>query len=400
MDPRRNPYTPNAGARPPALVGRDGELGDFEVLLARLSNGATEQSMIVTGLRGVGKTVLLGAFREVAERNDWITAEAEVTKGSPFATTMSSLGRRALLSIAPRARWTERARRAASVLKSFTLTVSPDGTVAAGLDVDATEGMADSGNLSDDLTDVLVVLGQAAEEHGTGVVFLFDEIQFLDQIELEALIAALHRTVQRSLPITFVGAGLPQIPRLVGEAKSYAERLFTFPTIGRLRAEQATEALVAPATRLGVSYTDQAIAEVLAFTEGYPYFLQEYGKVLWNQSDGATITVHDVATVMPLVEAKLDESFFRVRADRTTDLELRYLRAMASLGSDPQKAGDVAKVLGRTAEQLGPVRARLIDKGLLYTSGYGLAAFTVPQFDRYLIRNYELIVPPLRRRAK
>jgi hypothetical protein len=353
--------------------------------------------MLITGLRGVGKTVLLGAFREQAEGRDWATVEAEVTKGADFRIRMAQLARRALLQVAPKTRWKNRARRAAAALKSFTVTVSPDGALGAGLEVEAAEGVADSGNFGEDLADLLVALGEAAQEQGTGVVFLFDEIQFLALAELEALIAGLHRTVQRALPVTLVGAGLPQVPRLAGEAKSYAERLFKFPEIGRLPDSQAAEALTAPAQALGVDYAKSAVNEMVAYTQGYPYFLQEYGKVLWDEAPRSPMTRADVRRVLPLVEATLDTSFFRVRAERTTELELQYLRAMAELGPEPQKASEVAHVLGRSSEQLGPTRSRLIDKGLLFTPGYGLAAFTVPQFDRYLTRNHPLATPPKRR---
>ncbi len=234
MDPRDNPYTPNAGARPPLLVGRDAQLAAFDVLLTRLDRGRTAQSMIVTGLRGVGKTVLLNAFEQVATDHGWVTVEAEIARSTPFGPRMAHLARRALFGIAPRARWGDRARRAAAVLTSFSLSVAPDGAVTAGLEVDPAEGAGDSGQLEDDLTDLVVALGEAARDHGTGVVFLFDEVQFLTAGEFEALIAALHKTVQRQLPVTLVGAGLPQVPRLAGEARSYAERLFTFLEIGRL----------------------------------------------------------------------------------------------------------------------------------------------------------------------
>lgn len=390
MRPHDNPYTPNAGAKPPALVGRDAEMEAFEVLLDRLRRGHTEQSMLITGLRGVGKTVLLTSFEERARERNWTTVEAEITKSTEFGARMAHLVRRALLQIAPTARWKDRATRAASVLRSFQLTVAPDGSLTAGLDVETAEGLADSGQLDEDLTDLLVALGEAARQHDSGVVFLIDEVQFLTLVELEALIAALHKTVQRQLPITLVGAGLPQLPRLAGEAKSYAERLFKFPRIDQLSSGQAREALAEPASRLGVDYDEDALAAVVEYTEGYPYFLQEYGNVLWNQVWDSPITVGDVADTQAAVEAKLDGSFFRVRAERTTELELRYLRAMAELGPDPQQAKDVAALLGRTSEQMGPTRSRLIEKGLLYTPGHGLAAFTVPQFDRFMRRTYAL----------
>lgn len=400
MDPRSNPYTPNAGARPPLLVGRDDQLNTFDVLLSRLERGYTEQSMIITGLRGVGKTVLLGAFEEKARERHWATVDVEITKGVDFGDRVAHLARRALLQIAPKARWKDRARRAAGVLKSFSITVSSEGALSAGLDIEPVEGLGDSGHLGEDLTDLLLALGEAAQDHGRGVVFLFDEIQFLRQVELEALIAALHKTVQRRLPITLVGAGLPQIPRLAGEAKSYAERLFKFPEIGQLPPLDAAEAVVAPARALGVDYTADALRAIVTYAEGYPYFLQEYGKIVWDEAASSPIRLSDVRRVTALVEAKLDGSFFRVRAERTTELELQYLRAMADLGPHPQRASDVAKVLRRTSEQLGPTRSRLIEKGLLYTPGYGLAAFTVPRFDRYMIRNHPLAVAAPKKRKR
>ena len=388
MDPRDNPYTPNAGARPPLLAGRDHLLAAFDLLLARLSRGRTEQSMIVTGLRGVGKTVLLGEFRTMAEAADWVAVEAEITRQTAFGQVMALLARRALLQIAPRTRWRDRARRAAGVLRSFTFTVSADGSWTAGLDLEPVEGEGDSGLLADDLSDVFVALGEAAREHETGVVFLFDEMQLLSAEELEALIAALHKTVQRALPITLAGAELPLIPRLAGEAKSYAQRLFTFPVIDCLPEAEATKALVEPAESAGAHFEPCAAAEIVAYAEGYPYFIQEYGRAVWDAAEGVIIDRAVVDAVRGLVEAKLDAGFFRVRVERAAQHELRYLRAMAGLGPGPHKASAVAAVLGSTSARLAPTRARLIDKGLLYTPAYGLAAFTVPQFDRYLLRNY------------
>jgi AAA ATPase domain len=398
VDPRLNPYTPNAGAPPPALVGRDEELEGFEILLERLRRGYAEQSMLITGLRGVGKTVLLGAFESRARASGWITVPAEITKNQAFGPRMASMVRRALFQVGPKSSWTDSLRRAAAALKSFSITVAPDGSIGAGIDVEPLEGTADSGDLGDDLTDLLVAVGEAAGERDTGIAFLVDEVQFLRAIEFESLIAGLHRTVQRQLPITLVGAGLPQLPRLAGEAKSYAERLFKFPRIGELLPPQAEAALAEPAAALGVQYEPGAIDVIVEYTEGYPYFIQEYGKIVWDlASEGDAISERVARGAQRSVEAKLDESFFRVRAERTTELELRYLRAMAELGAGEQTAGDVAAVMGRSSEQLGPTRARLIDKGLLYTTGHGRGAFTVPQFDRYLRRNHELGLPPAQR---
>jgi hypothetical protein len=387
MDPRRNPYAPGAGTKPPALVGRDKQIESFDILLERLENGYVEQSMIVTGLRGVGKTVLLDVFREKAEARDWATVEWEVEKNAAFAPKIAAQVRRALLQIAPKARWTDRVLRAASVLKSFTVTFNPDGAMTAGLDIDALAGIGDSGALSEDLTDLFVAIGEAAQDQGVGVVFLIDEIQFLRQPDLEALIVALHKCTRRSLPITLVGAGLPQIPRLAGEAKSYSERLFRFPRIGELdAASDARDALVLPAGALGVEFKSKAVDFVVSYTQGYPYFLQEYGRIVWDETSASPVALDDVKSVLPLVEAGLDESFFRVRAERTTELELKYLYAMAELGPQPRRASEVARRIQRTVEQAGPIRSRLIDKGLLYTPGHGYAAFTVPQFDRYMLR--------------
>ena len=389
MDPRKNPYAPGAGTKPPALVGRDEQIESFDILLERLENGYAEKSMIITGLRGVGKTVLLDVFREKAEARNWATVEWEADKSTSLESKVAYQARRALLQIAPKARWSDRARKAAAILKSFTITFNPDGVVTAGLDVDALAGVGDSGALAEDLSDLFVALGEAARERQTGVIFLVDEIQYLGRSELEALITALHRCARRSLPITLVGAGLPQIPRLAGEARSYSERLFQFPEIGRLDAGSAArDALTIPAQKLGIAYNDGAVGFVVEYTQGYPYFLQEYGKLLWDEASDSPITRLDAEQVLPLVEAKLDESFFRVRADRTTGMELKYLYAMAELGPEPQRASEVARRIDRTTEQAGPIRSRLIDKGLLYTPGHGLAAFTVPQFDRYLLRKH------------
>ena len=389
MDPRKNPYAPGAGTKPPALVGRDKQIESFDILLERLENGYAEQSMIITGLRGVGKTVLLDVFREKAEGRGWATVEWEIEKKAPFGPKVAAQARKALLQIAPKTRWKDRALRAAATLKSFTVTFSPDGAMTAGLDVDALAGAADSGSLSEDLSDLFVAIGEAARDHEVGVILLLDEIQFLQPEELEALIVALHRCTRRSLPITLVGAGLPQMPRLAGEAKSYSERLFRFVQIGELDAStDARDALVLPAKDLGVEFESPAVGSIVDYTQGYPYFLQEYGRIVSDEASASPIMLDDVESVLPLVEARLDESFFRVRAERTTELELRYLYAMAELGPEPHRASEVARRIKRTVEQAGPIRSRLIDKGLLYTPGHGLAAFTVPQFDRYMIRGH------------
>lgn len=397
MDPIRNPYTPNAGAQPPAVLGRNAQLQTFEVLLRRMSAGRTEQSMIITGLRGVGKTVLLGRFRTKAQELGWVVVEREVSKhdDEQFRRHLVSAIRTSLFELSPRARWGDRMKCAAAVLRSFSFSVDPSGGLTGGIDIEAADGLADQQDLEADLTDLLVAVGEAALDVDRGLVLLFDEVQFLSKTQLEALITALHKTVQRGLPVTMVGAGLPQIAELAGDAKSYSERLFKFPRIGSLEEADARAALSAPACEEGADFEDQALDTALDVTGGYPYFLQELGYAVWGVAEGPVITRRDVELAVPTYQAKLDESFFRVRLDRATAMQRIYLRAMAELGPEPQRAQDVAAVIGRGSPQMAPVRAKLIDMGLLYTPEHGYAAFTVPRFDEFLTRAIpELLMPP------
>jgi hypothetical protein len=292
-------------------------------------------------------------------------------------------------------------RRAASVLRSFTLKVDQHGAWYASLDIEPADGVADHDDLALDLTDVLVAVGEAAASADRGLVLLLDEIQFLSRPQLEALIAALHKVVQRQLPVTMVGAGLPQIAELAGDAKSYAERLFTFPVIGTLSDADAREALRQPAADEGAIFDEDALVRAVEVTGGYPYFLQELGHAVWAVAEDDRIALADVEAAVPIYESKLDSSFFRVRIDRATELQRAYLRAMAGLGPEPQKASDVATVMGRTSPQIAPTRAELINMGLLYTPEHGYAAFTVPHFDQFMLRAMpELVVPAPRRRPE
>lgn len=401
MDSLQNPYTPNAGAAPEVIVGRDDQTKSFEALLHRLAQGRSEQSMIITGLRGVGKTVLLGRFREIALGARWEVIEFEASKHDEdrFRQVMATQLRAALLRLSPRARWSERGRHAGAVLSAFAVTAAPDGSWTLNWDVPPAQGHADHGELGLDLADVFVALGEAAEEQKRGIAMLIDEVQFLKPVQLEALIQAVHKSVQRKLPITVVGAGLPQIAELAGDAKSYAERLFKFPKIDPLSEDDARRAFQEPATVEGVTFDADALSRAVEITQGYPYFIQELGYQVWEIAPGPTITLADVEDAREAYEAKLDGSFFRVRLDRSTPVQTAYMRAMAELGPQPQKAADVARVMGRESTQLGPTRAELIDMGLLYTPAHGYAAFTVPDFDRYMLRAVpELNVPPVRSR--
>jgi AAA ATPase-like protein len=388
MDALNNPYTPGAGTKPPALTGRDEQLGYFELLLGRLAQGRPERSMLISGLRGVGKTVLLTTFEGMALERDWYAASSEIRHDTELRPLMARMSRRVLLTMSRVERAKDRARRALGVLKAFSVK-TPEG-FDLSIDVDASTGTADSGDLEEDLSDLLVELGQAAKDAGSGVVFLLDEIQFLDQRDLEALISALHRVTQRELPLALVGGGLPSVPRLAGEAKSYAERLFTFPRIGSLDHAAARDALILPAREQGIEYEEEAVESILELSEAYPYFLQEYGRHVWQIAAGPAIGADDVKRAHPNVQADLDEGFFSVRFERATATERRFMAAMAALGDGPQESGQVARRLGVDTGQTSVTRSNLIDKGLIFSPEYGLVDFTVPHFAGFMNRNFSL----------
>ncbi|MDI9889315.1 AAA family ATPase [Streptomyces sp. HNM0645] len=387
MDKRTNPFTPNAGATPPVLVGRDSFLEDYEILLDRLVGGYAEKSMLITGLRGVGKTVLLNEFERIAKQRDWVPVWAEISPSYEFAQRMYSLVRQALLDLSPSARWSDRFKRAAGVLKSFNITFSPDGSVSGALDAEAVEGAGDSGFLDRDLSDIIQALGEAARERGRGVVFLFDELQFLSPLELESLVVALHRGVQRRLPVTLVGAGLPQLPELVGDARSYAERLFKFPQVSQLSSHEVELALTRPVNG-ALKFTGGALARVFEHTEGYPYFVQEYGRALWNLSvDGNVSSIH-VDQAEREVSAELDSAFFQVRTDRLSPDELSVLRAMAEFGKGPVALDELAPIVRTGGANLDQLLTELTTRAMVYSPRFGQYAFTVPHYDGYLRRRF------------
>lgn len=386
LDPVRNPYTPGAGSKPPALVGRDAELERFQLLARRVVVGRSEKSVMLTGLRGVGKTVLLNAFADIGEAEGLVVVHGEVNEDDALPSLLARLARRSLLRLSSRERNLQRVRRALGVLKAFSLKL-PDGP-EIGIDIDAVVGTGDSGHLPDDLTDVFVELGEAAQAAGAPVLFTLDELQYATRPELAALIGALHRVSQRRLPVVVVCAGLPQLVGLAGEAKSYAERLFDFPSIGSLAEADARQALLVPARDEDVGFTDDALTEILARSEGYPYFLQEYGKHVWNRASSTTIEAVDVEAASEEVVARLDEGFFRTRIDRISDTEREYLRAMSALGPGPHRSGVIAAAMDKKSSSVGKRRESLIQRGLLYSPRYGETAFTVPQFDQYVRRNF------------
>jgi hypothetical protein len=385
MDAVRNPYSPGAGTRPPALVGREVQIDAMDVSLQRLLKGRDGRSQMLTGLRGVGKTVMLNEFEILAESRGFFHEHIEVSEDGDLAPRLAAAFRRVLLAMDARKRIGERVKRALGVLKAFSLRL-PNGPEIY-IDVDAVFGPADSGDLATDLSGLFVELGEVARDHGTGVLITIDELHYVSLPVLEALVMGLHRAAQLQLPITVAGAGLPSLATLTGEAKSYAERMFTFPIVGSLPPDEAREALTVPAADEDVHWDENALEEVLRVTGGYPYFLQEFGKQAWNiAAEHERITIEDVRSSIPVATAELDDGFFRVRTGRTTDAERMYLRAMAELGPGPARSGEVAKLLGKTSTAFGPTRDGLIKKALCYSPRYGEVDFTVPMFDAFMRR--------------
>ncbi|MDE2691288.1 MAG: ATP-binding protein [Acidobacteriota bacterium] len=387
MDPTRNPYSPGAGSPPPALVGRDAELETIRIAIERLRLGRFAKSVILTGLRGVGKTVLLQEFRRLGQSRNWVCQPLEASEGMRFPQAMAELVRKVLLRLSPAQNLADRAKRAFGVLKSFQVRWNlPDGgDLTVGLD--PVPGRADSGLLDEDLAGLFSEVGEAARERGKGVLVTVDEVQYLKRKDLAALIVGLHQVNQEQLPFLVVGAGLPSVPALAGEAKSYAERLFNFRSIDSLDGDDARAALVKPADEEGVVWQPDALDRIVDETQGYPYFLQEFGKQVWDLADGPVeITATDVDSAVTTAVDELDTGFFRVRIDRTTDSEREYLVAMASLGEGPYASGRVAATMGRDTPGVGPVRDKLIKKGLCYSPRWGEIDFTVPLFDDFVRR--------------
>jgi len=387
MDPVRNPYAPGAGAQPPELAGRDALLETARVAVARIRRGASERSILMVGLRGVGKTVLLDRMREDAEAAGVRTLRIEAPERRSLPAILAPQLRQALLALSRIDRAKELSTKALRGLAGFVKSLKVKfGDIEVGLDYEPLQGLADNGDLEHDLAALFEVVGEAARAADTALVIFIDELQYVAEDQLAALITALHRAAQRKLPITIIGAGLPQLRGQMGEAKSYAERLFQFPTVGALDKIAAAQAIEKPAEDEQVSYTPGAVAKILEATQGYPYFLQEWGKHVWQVARASPITENDVENATALSIAALDESFFHVRFDRCTPAEKRYLRAMAELGPGPHRSGDIAELLGKKSTALGPTRAALIAKGMIYSPNHGDTAFTVPLFDEFLRR--------------
>ena len=382
-----NPYAPGAGAPPPDLAGREALRKEVALSIGRLRLGRSAKSTLLVGLRGVGKTVLLEQMRLDAEAEGVVTVHAETPERRSLPALVAPQLRSALLKLSRVEAAKAMAQTGLSALAGF----------AKGLKVkfhdlelshDATPipGEADSGNLEVDLTALMERVGEAATAAGTAVILFLDEVQYLEESQFAALISALHRCTQRRLPIGLVGAGLPQLRSLAGNAKSYAERMFDFPAVGPLNPAEAEEAVRKPALEENVEYTDEAMEEILERTRGYPYFLQAWGKHSWDIAARSPITGEDVVAASEAAVAALDASFFLVRFDRVTPAERLYLRAMAELGPGPHRSGDIAAVAGKKVSALGPLRERMIAKGMIWSPAHGETAFTVPLFDQFMKR--------------
>lgn len=384
VDPRRNPFAPGAGARPPELAGRESIITAATIALERIKRGRSEKSQMLLGLRGVGKTVLLNHLVQLAEDLGYLVVPLEVPEGQRLAAYLAPALKNTLLQLSRVEQAKDLAERALGVLRGFASAFK----VSIG-DIDVAiqpESTADSGNLEIDLPELIGSVGRAAQAARKSVAIFLDEVQYLSEEDLRAIIVSMHRVTQRGWPVILFGAGFPQVAALAGEAKSYAERLFDYPEVGPLEAVSAASAITDPLEEEGETITGEAVEAIVSITEGYPYFLQEWGKHAWNSASHSPIEVADVERASVLATEALDRSFFRVRFDRLTPREQDYLRAMAALGGGPHRSGDIAEVLGIPVERAGPLRSGLIRKGMIWSPSHGQTAFTVPMFDRFMIR--------------
>lgn len=387
MDKVRNPYVPGAGTPPPELAGRGVVLEEARIALERTKAGKPSRSQILVGLRGVGKTVLLVRIAEMAHDIGVKSALLEAHEGKSFAALIAPEVRRILLELDRIAAAKAMARTALGALRSFVKSVKLTvNDVEFGLSIDPAPGLADSGDIERDLGELFLALGRAAKAADYPVCFLIDELQYLNEKEFAALIMAVHKLNQTGLPVLFIAAGLPQILGLAGESKSYAERLFQFPSVGALEPLDAIDALVKPARQEGGDYSSAALDEILHLTERYPYFLQQWGHESWNLAAGPTIELSDIRNATTQALEKLDRSFFKVRLDRCTPSEKRYMRALAELGPGSHRSGDVAEKLAVAVTSVAPTRSKLIKKGMIYSPAHGDTAFTVPLFDAFMRR--------------
>jgi AAA ATPase domain len=387
MDPRTNPYSPGAGTLPPELAGRDEIILKASIALDRFRAGLPARSLLLVGLRGVGKTVLLTRIAQESDARGFVVVTVEAPEKRSLPALIIPPMRSALLKLDRLASAGDLAKKALRTLGGFVGAMKIKyQDIEFGVDLGDEPGIADSGDLEHDLIDLFQEIGRAAKEKGTAVVFFIDELQYVEEDQFAALITALHKCAQNQLPVALIGAGLPQLVGNAGRAKSYAERLFEYPEIGPLPEGEAKRALVAPAAKHNVAFEEGALEEILVRTKAYPYFLQEWGKHSWHCAGSSPITKSDAIAATELAISELDASFFRVRFDRLTPSEKKYLRAMAQLGPGPHRSGDIAQLLHREVTNVAPTRSSLIKKGMIYSPSHGDNSFTVPLFDGYMKR--------------
>jgi hypothetical protein len=386
MDFLKNPFAPGAGSPPPELAGRDALLEAARVLLGRVRQKRPEKSIIITGLRGVGKTVLLNEIACIARSSGYQTIQVEAHENKTFAALISPALRNLLYELDRMVGVGDKVKRGLAVLRSFIGGIKiSSGDFSVGLDIDPLRGTADSGDIEIDLPNLFLAVAEAAEERKTAVALLIDEIQYVTPKELGALIMTMHLMQQRQLPMVLVAAGLPIMLGLAGESKTYSERLFFFPDVGALAEQDVYKALRDPVQAEGANIDESALKEIYLLTQGYPYFVQEWGYQAWNKAENGRITVDDVRTVTPEVGKRLDTNFFRVRFDRLTPAERQFLRTMAEI-PHPRRTGAIAKAMGATQKKVGMARASLIRKGMIYSPAHGELAFSVPFFDEFMLR--------------
>ena len=387
MNEIKNPFAPGAGFPPPELAGRDKILQKADILLQRVQAGRAAKSLLMTGLRGVGKTVLLTEIEQRAIELQYLTAQMEIDEPKSLAKSLIPKIRQLLFQLDRIKGATDKVKKGLRVLVSFANSLKLKvGEIELGLDIEPEKGTADNGDLSIDLPALLTILGQAAQQKQKAIVFLIDEIQYLGSDELGPLIVAMHKIQQQKLPLALIGAGLPTLPGLAGDSKSYSERLFEYPSVGALNQEHAHLAISKPIIDAGEEITSDALEEIFQVTQGYPYFLQEWGYHIWNCAPQSPIQLKDVTQATRLSIQQLDNNFFKVRLDRLTPKEKQYLRAMAELNQGPYRSANVANLLGKKLNEVGPVRNSLIQKGMIYSPSHGELDFTVPLFESFMKR--------------
>lgn len=390
-----NPYTPGAGMVPQYLAGRQDLIKDAENILAYIASGLTNRSVVYYGLRGVGKTVLLAEIEKIAADNNIYAEHIEAMENGSFMQSVSLYVYKLLRRMSSKEKARQYLDRALSVVASFQLFYNKEGETSIGINPEMIKdagGIADTGNMQNDLTELFIHLGRVGKEIGVGAVLFIDEVQYIKEAEFEALMAAIHRCNQLGLPVVIFAAGLPKVAKIAGDIKSYAERLFRFVPVDRLSEEDARLAIITPAERFGVKYDDEALSIILKHTECYPYFLQEYGMQIWKYLDSNTkeFTQKNAEEAYKDFVDALDEGFFKVRHDRANSNELAFMKAMVQCGNLPCSINKVAALMHSNYRKISPIRAQLIHKGFIYATSRGEVSFTVPQFDQYLKRLYGL----------